>query len=740
MRTLLRRILPALVFTLTPLVFLPQSRAGNVGDDTNAASIPPTDSTTWAQAMHQIMGGTSNKPQPCIRFGGCASVISGPYGLYARVQLTTALANAHSAGAKNPKEVDTGLYNYFSYLLQNVAVSGIALEARWSDLSPMDPGDDFGNVEGAINSGALRFDYLKAALAALETWNSQPHFLQNPKTLQLLISPGFHSPDWLFQTMDSSGAGSCDRLFVAAVPPATTLSGCGYTGIFYDTEDALNDPSQAKQERFPLPWNSIYKTKWRNFLTFLNQYVGSSPEFVSIAVAGPTASSVEMILPNNSGKNAGPNALSLPGIAQGISVTTAWNCLLGNNYGVTGNCINTPTSYGTTPPSDYVNSDRAFIEEWAAAIDLFGQIFSDVTLVVTTGQGLPNFTVSGPTSPFLSPPPAFSQDCLISSNPSATPTMDCAAETAILAYFAEPSVGGANAKATAMNGLSKSPQALSTSSVKWLSSQTAGGPSVLNGSPALVSRMLGGAQFASQFSPTPNPITNKPPSIADQMAAEQVLVDVLKNFFSGTRGASTFGADAMGTNGTVSFLNAPINYLQVYDEDLIYAAGLQRCTSSLFQYPPPANGGLPSGCMRATIPSIPFMGTTADADHLFGLANYTILLNTAELVTLPPTCCPANYPYPRNAFYNDPVCVTSSELSQVTNDTNAAASSYIPGQNYTAVPAVPYGACPGTPYRQASMGDYVCVPQSHATNIATQNAQLSMRVQACPVVPTPILP
>ena len=149
---------------------------------------------------------------------------------------------------------------------------------------------------------------------------------------------------------------------------------CGYTKIFQETESGT-----PAYKRLPLPWNSVYKTSWQTFLYALEAQIGSEPSFVSIAVAGPTASSAEIILPN--GKNQ-PATLSV-----GVDVFTAWNCLLGNNYGVSGSCLS-GSGYGAT--SSYINSDRAFVEEWAAAIDMFGQIFSGVTLTVATGRG-PNF-------------------------------------------------------------------------------------------------------------------------------------------------------------------------------------------------------------------------------------------------------------------------------------------------------------------------------------------------------------
>jgi hypothetical protein len=752
MRTPLHGILPALIFTLALFALPPESRAGNVGDDTNAALIPANSPTPWASSiiassMNQVMGGLSY-----ILPGSGTGPIRGPAGVYALVMLDSTLLDITS----NMDNEDTALENYFSYFLQDPAVSGLLLIIKWSDLSPNDPGDDFNNPA----PDSLRFDYIGAAIKAIDAWNSQPHFLQQPRTLQLSITPGFHSPDWLFQEMDSSGAGSCDGLFVAAgkppmtVRPATTLSGCGYTKIFYDTEDYLADPTKAIQKNLPLPWNNIYKTKWRNFLTFLNDYIGSRSEFVSISVAGPTASSGEISLPNGEGnnKNVGLQALQLPGMSTGISVYTAWNCLLGNNYGVIGNCITDPTSYGTT--SNYVNTDRAFIEEWAAAMDMFGQIFSGVTLVVTTGLGLPNFcalSAAGGASgsppcpasdPFLTPPPAFAPDC----GTGTTATMDCAAETAILAYFAGPPIGGNNAKATSMAGLTATASGpLSSLSVKWLSEKTSTGFSVLPNSGALVSRMLGGAQFAKPFHNSTSP------------SPEDELLDVLKAFFTGTSVASSFGASGTGMNGTEPVHNATINYLQVWNTDLVYAFGLSGCPLAQF-FKQPANGGPPPGCKRASMHKIPFMGMSVDADYLLEYANYSMLLYTAELAALPAPCGCSGDSVQRGAFPGDPVCVTKMQQNQVTTDnTNANGSStgtyssdYTipppkPIRGPSLVPPVYYGVCKmsrsplySQVYRQAYMGDYVCVTSGNGTipgeaqQVASDNASYPSNVVFAP--------
>ena len=115
---------------------------------------------------------------------------------------------------------------------------------------------------------------------------------------------------------------------------------------------------------------------------------------MSISVAGPTWLSGEIILPNNTFPGLG-GALTVPNPPPGYTTNTgittgsAWNCLFNNNY------YFAPSAPGA---SAYVNSNRAFIEEWAAAIDMYGEVFDkafgESNLTVSTGNGLPDFTGS----------------------------------------------------------------------------------------------------------------------------------------------------------------------------------------------------------------------------------------------------------------------------------------------------------------------------------------------------------
>jgi uncharacterized protein (TIGR03437 family) len=228
---------------------------------------------------------------------------------------------------------------------------------------------------------------------------------------------------------------------------------------------------------------------------------------------------------------------------------------------------------------------------------MFGEIFSGVTLVATWGDKLPSFDSNN--HPI---PAGFSGDCT-------TPNMTCAAVTTIMSYFVEPTVGGANAKATQTSSFiaSKPDIDLGIPSVKLLSQMTAQLPApsaqILAG--IQVNRSFAdsvvnvgcSAAFPPDSSDTPTgctiPVTctdltcipvvcipqaclavgvttaslatyttyNNVPA-ADLLPPEQALYNLLNIYFDGTAAASPFG----GTQGTV-----PLNYLQLYSQDIQYA-------------------------------------------------------------------------------------------------------------------------------------------------------------------------
>ncbi len=438
-------------------------------------------------------------------------------------------------------------------LFSNPAISGLTLQVHWDTLNPNPPGGanayDWSTVDDAFNQAAA--------------WNAQ-NPAKAPKNIQLIVTPGFQTPQWMLSQIPS-----CDGLFqTPVVTPPSTCGKATFTG-FSEAGDGTE---------LPLPWNPAYKSAWRTFLTALEAQYGKNPLFASIAVAGPTAASAEMIVPNDANSD---NPQTQLGAA--ISPNQMWIQLLAFHYA------------GQTA---YLKTDQAFIDEWNNAIDMYGQVFSGITLVATTGDGLPNF--AGAT---VTVPSGFSPDC-------DSPDLDCAAEATILSHFVQPSVGGANAKATQTSGMEASRGGignLGTNAVKWLSQSTAAMTTA-------ETQILGGSQFNTSFSSQPvqegctstfppnandTPVGCSIPSTcstnacipvacipqaclapgitpanltsyntygkvpaADLIPPEQAEYNVLSVYFNGTAVASFF-------NGTPGI--APLNYLQVYAPDIQYA-------------------------------------------------------------------------------------------------------------------------------------------------------------------------
>ena len=478
-----------------------------------------------------------------------------PRGIYAVVDTASVIDQQQQGNpAITAAQLDTYFDNLYVGLLNNPAISGLTLQVHWDTLNPNSPAAanpyEWNIVDDAFNQAAA--------------WNGQ-NPTQSPKTIQLIVTPGFQSPQWILAQIPS-----CDGLF--QTPAVTPPSTCG-TATFTGYQEAGDGTV------LPLPWNPVYKSAWQTFLTALAVRYGSNPLFVSIAVDGPTAASAEMIVPNDTNSN---NPQTQFGMA--ITPSNMWIQLLAFHY---------------AGQAAYQKTNQAFIDEWNNAIDLFGSIFSGITLVATTGDGFPNF--AGAT---VTIPPAFMADCAVSPNP------DCAAETTILAYFIQPAVGGANAKATQTSGMEASRVDnvnLGVAGVKQLSQSTA------QLTPASA-QILGGEQFNTTFSMAtlmegctstfppnasdtpagcsiPSSCTTNgclpvacipqaclapgvtPASLAsyntyskvpaaDLIPPEQAEYNVLNVYFNGTAVASSFG----GTQGT-----APLNYLQIYYPDIQYA-------------------------------------------------------------------------------------------------------------------------------------------------------------------------
>jgi len=441
---------------------------------------------------------------------------------------------------------DTQISNNIAAALANPAISGILAAMQWSDLNPT----------SSTNSlvGTNDWRTLDDLFNDVEQWNAA-NPTNPPKTIQLTISAGFHSPPWVFGNLISCDAmfltnsqgsivttNSQGNLVLIGVNATNVMTNCGYAS-FLQSEDHAN-PTVLP---LPLPWNPFYKKAWTSFIQAVSGRYGTNTLLVSIDVAGPTASSSEIILPNE------------------INDTTnylKWNPIFALEF-----------------PGDpnRTNSDTVFIQEWEDAIDMFGHAFTNLTLVVATGSGLPNFLMTnGAPYPNYTVPPGFSPDCCDTNN--LARLMDCAAETTILAYFLNPQHGGNNAKAIQEDGFSASgvnetfrDGDLGSHAIKWLAENTATGKAPLPGSTNVVSRALGGLQMGGHGGTaiiTQNPDIegcSLPGGGCTNISPEQAIYNVFAAYFDGTPVGSNYGIPPILSS------NLPLNYLQIYSEDIIYA-------------------------------------------------------------------------------------------------------------------------------------------------------------------------
>ncbi len=440
-------------------------------------------------------------------------------------------------------DTDANISNKIAAALANPAISGILAAMQWSDLNPTFSTNSLVGTNDWRTSDDLFND--------VEQWN-EANPTNTPKTIQLTISAGFHTPPWVFSNLMSCDAmfltnsqgsivvtNSQGNLVLIGVDTSRVTNTCGCAS-FLQAEDA--NPTVAP---LPLPWNQFYTNAWKSFIQAVAGRYGTNTLLVSIDVAGPTSSSSEMILPNET--NDTTNYLK-------------WNPLFALEF-----------------PDDpsLTNSDTEFIKEWEDAIDVFGNAFSNLTLVVTTGSGLPNFLdTNGVPYTNYSVPPGFCPDCALTNNNAQANIMDCAAETTILAYFMNPQHGGNNAKAVQEDGMGAAgihvyPLGggdLGAAGIKWLSQNTTGGNAPLPGTSNVVSRVLGGLQVGGRAGIiTQNADTEGCPLVygsCTNISPEQAIYNVLTTYFDGT---------PVGSNYGIVSSNFPLNYLQIYDADVLYA-------------------------------------------------------------------------------------------------------------------------------------------------------------------------
>jgi len=339
--------------------------------------------------------------------------------------------------------------------------------------------------------------------------------------VQLMITPGFNSPQWLLAQIPS-----CDGVFNPGTLPSVPAD-CGTVTFTEFPEKQHADHDAEGRYVLPLPWNGVYQKAWSAFLQHLNARYRTNPAFVSIAVAGPVGASTEMILPTTSN-----HSLQQPGLEADV----AWVDLI----------------HQTEPSEteDYDETDQIFVEQWKKTIDAYESIFHGVTLVLTpdSGSDMPEFKMNHTAPLVIQTPPWANEDCAQS-----TELRSCEAKVETLLYFV--SATGPNAKATQVGGMTSrsqpAPGNIGLTGVKLLTSPSP--------SPAL----LGGAEFDFPVSgkdkeeegcPT---YSDHPRVRCPDLTPEEAAYNVLTAFFYGTPVARHYGGEIGSTPAPVQFLGVP---------------------------------------------------------------------------------------------------------------------------------------------------------------------------------------
>jgi hypothetical protein len=110
-----------------------------------------------------------------------------PRGIYAVVDTASVINQQQQA---NPvitaAQLDTYFDTLYAGLLNDPAVSGLTLQVHWDTLNPNSP----------ASANPYEWNIVDDAFAQAAAWDSQ-NPTQAPKTIQLIVTPGFQSPQWI---------------------------------------------------------------------------------------------------------------------------------------------------------------------------------------------------------------------------------------------------------------------------------------------------------------------------------------------------------------------------------------------------------------------------------------------------------------------------------------------------------------------------------------------------------------
>ena len=234
-------------------------------------------------------------------------------------------------GDDGPKLVDgsyqVSLTNFNQQLatIFNPNISGVALQIQWSDIEPNQPANPDMPTASELTLGRLKLLFKDANEAG--------------KWVQLLIAPGFWSPQWVLNS--------------------------SITAPFEPQYDNPKDDSLGLLP-LPVPWDSAntntYYAYWFGFLTEIENLYGTNAEFRSIGAAGPTSVLAEATMPSSTTTD--PKNPAYP------SDLAEWDA-----YGY--------QDYGFTAPSNYITS-------WTPVFQFYANTFTNQYVALSAGPGISN--------------------------------------------------------------------------------------------------------------------------------------------------------------------------------------------------------------------------------------------------------------------------------------------------------------------------------------------------------------
>ncbi len=530
-------------------------------------------------------------------------------GVYAHIDIVEAIQDIQGKGTtllcsavppyntSQTNNLHTSLQGFYVTMLENQAVSGIALGIPWCLVQPCPPPStnppstepSWCTTTPTFPQGydlSYVYDAIVAANVAAAN-NKAKGINRPPPTVQLTIIPGVDSPWWLVDVMSANNIVACSPYGGASVP------NCGWVPL-----PKVPEQSHAQSDNLPVPWSDLYIGYWTAFLnTLAASSEITSPPLVSIAVAGPVGASAEMIL---------PTVPTAPGIdllwtdlireALACSATDCWNLRHFPNYGIYAD-----------------NFELVFVDAWNATIDTYEKIFaaSNLTLVLVAdaSSGLPDLgsslpaprTILGVNLPIYKAllPDQNTQSSLLPDDCGPTPSVSCQAKVAVLSHFAAPASGPQPAylKATQVGGMTASSNTVQGNigviGVKILTS------SQLLQETAPWTPLLGGSEFDHPVSTSAKSLKeegcvkgkSKPPCALPEEGA----LNALNVFFActpvGANPASayrdTFATETpaqCSSNSAPLTGSSPIHYLYMDYHDIQYATA-NACPAHPFRAP-----------------------------------------------------------------------------------------------------------------------------------------------------------